>query len=146
MGEIPVPQQEPQTDEFQILPVVSRYAVTHKGQTNFVVLAMPAIAGIIRAQGKSLIHFGEGEILVPSFIPAKPAESPEIRGKLLFEIDAEAILHSPQLARGYDLGSRRVSRQEQIHSFPIVAHIRGVHVRQEPNLGRLLCANLEVYL
>ena len=123
IGEVAVPQQKAQAPEFQIFPMVSGYAVGDEGQTNFVVLAMPAVAGVIRAQRKSLIDFGVSKRFVPSIIPTEPAEGPKIRGQLLFEIDAKAILHSSLLSSAYDVGSGRFSRQEQIHGFPIIPHI-----------------------
>src|ERR1700675_4733825 len=112
VGERSVAQQKAQTSELQIFLVVARYSIADESQANLIVLAMPLISRVIRAQRNRLIDLGVGERLVPPFVPPEPAKGPHVRRHLLFQINAKPILHCSLLPRGYDVGSRRFSRQE----------------------------------
>src|ERR1700747_2588946 len=61
VGEVSVAQQEAEAAEFEIFPVVAGNAVGHKCEANFIVPAMPTVAGVIRAQQKGLVDFGVGK-------------------------------------------------------------------------------------
>src|SRR5215471_6681760 len=111
--------------------MIRRQPVRHECASNLVLWTVPALPGIIRAEGKRVVIFGIGKGLEMWFLPANTHESAERPRDRLVDVDAEPVLDTTLSARVVDDGYPIDAVFKALDRFPIVAHVGVVEIGQQ---------------
>jgi len=103
--------------------VVLLDGIAHERQPELIVRAIESLEAVIATDREGLVYFGVGERLRLAFVPAEPGVDATVLANLLFNIEANPILHGPGKWVSRDLGRRRLTTKERLILLPIVAHV-----------------------
>src|SRR3989442_1912334 len=73
-----------------------------------------------------------------TFVPPQATEQRYAFSNLLFDVESEAIFHSPLLSSRLDVGQTHAAALKSLYRFTIAAHIRVIPVSQQANGARAL--------
>ncbi len=111
--QVAVAQQKAQAAIAQIVLVIALDGVRDEGDAELVVGARAGVAGVVAAEGDSLVDLGVGEGLVLAFVPADACEDAEICGQLLLGVEAEAVFDGAELRVLCDVRRRDPGRRDR---------------------------------
>src|SRR5215510_14980972 len=73
-----------------------------------------------------------------TFVPPQASEQSDASSNLLFDVETEAVFHSPLLSSRFDVWQAHSAALKSLYSFAIAAHIRVIPIGEQANGARPL--------